>query len=113
MNHPNSEKYTHYIHFNFEGPLEFGYNSLILIHPVYVLSNEKNYHLVFIRHMNIDLVSKPYQDAYSHFFLNQQFITRHAEVDRGSYFVTTYRRTKLHGGRRNDKKEEMIKQGTN
>jgi len=35
------------------------------------------------------------------------------EVDCGSYFVTMYRRTKLYEGRRNDKEEEMIKQGTN
>ena len=46
-------------------------------------------------------------------FLNQQFITWHMEVDYGSYFVTTYRRTKLHEGRGNDKEEEKIKQGTN
>ena len=35
------------------------------------------------------------------------------EVDCGSYFVTMYRRTKLYKGRRNDKEEEKIKQGTN
>ena len=47
------------------------------------------------------------------FFLNQQFIIWHTEVDYGSYFITTYKRTKLHEGRRNDKEEEMIKQGAN
>jgi len=31
----------------------------------------------------------------------------------GSYFITTYRRTKLHKRRRNDKEEEKIKQGAN
>ena len=30
------------------------------------------------------------------FFLNQQFITWHTVVDHGSYFVTTYNRSKLH-----------------
>ena len=50
---------------------------------------------------------------YFFLFLNQQFITWHMEVDYGSYFVTTYRRTKLHEGRGNDKEEEKIKQGTN
>ena len=29
----------------------------------------------------------------SHFFLNQQFITRGARAGRGSYFVTTYIKT--------------------
>jgi len=29
------------------------------------------------------------------FFLIQQFITRRAVADRGNYFVTTYRRSKL------------------
>jgi len=29
------------------------------------------------------------------FFFPQQFITRHAMADRGSYFVTTYKRGKL------------------
>jgi len=47
------------------------------------------------------------------FFFNQQFIAWHAEVDCGSYFITTYRRTKLHEGRGNDKEEEKIKQWTN
>ena len=47
------------------------------------------------------------------FFLNQQFIIRHAEINCDSYFVTMYRKTKLHEGRRNDKEEEKIKQGTN
>jgi len=47
------------------------------------------------------------------FFFNQQFITWHTEVDRGSYFVTTYRRTKLHEGRGSDKEKEKIKQGAN
>ena len=30
------------------------------------------------------------------FFFNQQFITQRAVADRGSYFVTTYRRCRLH-----------------
>ena len=30
------------------------------------------------------------------FFLNQQFITWRAVADHGSYFVTTYRRHRLH-----------------
>ena len=30
------------------------------------------------------------------FFLNQQFITQYTVVDHGSYFVTTYNRSKLH-----------------
>ena len=32
----------------------------------------------------------------SYFFLNQQFITWYVVVDHGSYFVTTYNRSKLH-----------------
>ena len=51
--------------------------------------------------------------AITFFFLNQQFIIRHAEINCDSYFVTMYRKTKLHEGRRNDKEEEKIKQGTN
>jgi len=39
------------------------------------------------------------------FFLNQQFITRHAVVDRGSYFVTTYKRSKLHEGKETEERE--------
>ena len=31
------------------------------------------------------------------FFLNQQFITQHVVVDRGSYFITMYMRGKLTG----------------
>ena len=31
-----------------------------------------------------------------YFILNQQFITRHMVADRGSYFVTTYNRNRLH-----------------
>ena len=37
------------------------------------------------------------------FSLNQQFITRHVVADCGSYFVTTYNRSKLH--------EEIDKKG--
>jgi len=51
--------------------------------------------------------------SFTYFFLNQQFIAWHMEVDRGSYFVTTYKRTKLHEERENDKEEEKIKQWTN
>ena len=35
------------------------------------------------------------------FFLYQQFITRGAKADRGSYFVTTYMKTQTTGGKRN------------
>ena len=34
------------------------------------------------------------------FFLNQQFITRRVEADRGSYFVTTYKRNRSTGGQK-------------
>ena len=47
------------------------------------------------------------------FFPNQQVITWHTKVYHGSYFITMYRRTKLHERRRNDKEEEKIKQGAN
>ena len=36
------------------------------------------------------------QTIFFFFFLNQQFITWHVVVDRGSYFVTTYNRRRLH-----------------
>ena len=55
------------------------------------------------------------------FFLNQQFITWYVVVDRGSYFVTTYNRSKLHEemeteGREREKRykellEEIEKKG--
>ena len=53
---------------------------------------------------------------YDHFFLNQQFITQHAVVDRGSYFVTTYNKSKLHEEMETEKRErekrykELIKE---
>ena len=40
----------------------------------------------------------------SFFFLNQQFITRSTRADRGSYFVTTYKTTKLHEGEKEKRK---------
>ena len=39
------------------------------------------------------------------FFLNQQFITWHVVVDCGSYFVTTYKRNKLHGEEETEERE--------
>ena len=55
------------------------------------------------------------------FFLNQQFITWYVVVDRCSYFVTTYNRSKLHEemeteGREREKRykdllEEIEKKG--
>ena len=50
------------------------------------------------------------------FFLNQQFITRHAVVDCGSHFVTTYNRSKLHEEMETEERErekrykELIKE---
>ena len=50
------------------------------------------------------------------FFLNQQFTTRHAVVDCGSYFVTTYNRYKLHeemeteGREREKRYKELLKE---
>jgi len=38
------------------------------------------------------------------FFLNQQFIIWHVEIDHGSYFVTMYRRTIQHEGKGTDRK---------
>ena len=47
-------------------------------------------------------------------FLNQQFITRSARADRGSYFVTTLNRTKQKEMKKKKKqKEESIKQDKN
>jgi len=39
------------------------------------------------------------------FFLNQQFITQHAVVDCGSYFVAMYKRSKLHGKKKTEERE--------
>jgi len=48
------------------------------------------------------------------FFLkkNHQFVTWHAEVDCGSYFVTTYKRTELHEGEETKKKKRLGKEKT-
>jgi len=40
------------------------------------------------------------------FFLNQQFITRRARADHGSYFVAAYKRNRLTGGLKLKGKEE-------
>ena len=40
------------------------------------------------------------------FFLNQQFIIQHAEVDRGSYFIAMYKRTILYEGKGTDRKRD-------
>jgi len=49
------------------------------------------------------------------FFLNQQFVTRRAEADRGSYFVTTYKRNRSTRGQKLNRKREKkeIKERTN
>ena len=39
------------------------------------------------------------------FFLDQQFITRHTVVDCGSYFVTTYKRSRLHEEKKVEERE--------
>ena len=39
------------------------------------------------------------------FFLNQQFIIQYMVVDYGSYFVTTYNRSKLHEEMETEKRE--------
>ena len=58
---------------------------------------------------NIKMLGNSTRSLFFFFFLNQQFITWHVEVDCGSYFITMYRRTTLHGGRENEKEEEKIK----
>jgi len=49
------------------------------------------------------------------FFLNQQFITWHAVADHGSYFVTTYNRSRLHEETEKEREMENKKRtkGTN
>ena len=43
------------------------------------------------------------------FFLNQQFITQSIRADHGSYFVTTYKTTRLHDEREKRKKKKRRK----
>ena len=40
------------------------------------------------------------------FFFIQQFITQYTVVDHGSYFVTTYNRSRLHEEKEREKKKE-------
>ena len=42
---------------------------------------------------------------YFFLFLYQQFITWHAVVDRGSYFITTYNRCRLHEEMKTEERE--------
>jgi len=45
-----------------------------------------------------------------HFSLNQQFITRRAKADHGSYFVAMYKRNRLTRGLKlKEKEEEKVK----
>jgi len=44
------------------------------------------------------------------FFLNQQFIIQHAEVDHGSYFIATYKRTILYEGKGTERKRDWEKE---
>jgi len=46
---------------------------------------------------------------YFYLFLNQQFITWHTVVDRGSYFVTTYKRSELHREKETEERERERK----
>jgi len=43
------------------------------------------------------------------FYLNQQFITWYAMVDCGSYFVTTYKRSRLTWGLKQEREKEKKK----
>ena len=43
------------------------------------------------------------------FFLNQQFITRSTVADCGSYFITTYNRSRLHEEKKKKKENEKRK----
>ena len=52
---------------------------------------------------------KKRKKLYYFFFLNQQFITQHAVVDCGSYFITTYKRSKLHGEKETEERERERK----
>jgi len=44
-----------------------------------------------------------------YFFLNQQFIRRSARADRGSYVITTYKRSRHTWGRKRKEKKEKGK----
>jgi len=61
-------------------------------------------------HMSHDCVTVTVTfDVTSHlclfFFLNQQFITQSVVADRGSYFVTTYKRHRLHDEKEANERE--------
>ena len=47
------------------------------------------------------------------FFFNQQFITWHVVADCGSYFVTTYNRSRLHEEKKKKKKNKKRTKKTN
>ena len=52
--------------------------------------------VTFPSHMISHHTSLSKSSLFFYFFLNQQFVTQHMVVDHGSYFITTYNRSKLH-----------------